>query len=216
MTAQKSKSKNSDNLPLKRILLLLDCIDRVMETYPNTYTFNVGRDTLTKMDPILNDYSSLQRACEKITNDTKELITAKVVDSVHFHVEDPREIDRYRNTIQGEVSDQKESVIFLLRTKGNQTIVSIKGRDQNDTCVFNNGAAIAKVLNYLAKMKRYLKTENIASDLEVSKDQVIDSVELIRNRLSKKFGLPRKQMITKDPISDEGYGFLNIERVDQK
>lgn len=223
-------SNEHANRPLARILLILELLQSLQEKNPDQETFVVSLDDFTNYHVLLSDLNSLEIAFQNITKGTDSAISIQFdlkpemhpsatstenqtgrssIVGVIVHIDDPRELQRYKIKIQNQIDNEKSWTQFSFKKYEGAIVISVVG-GTGEECKFSRGIR-RKLLELLATEKRFLTVQDIKNKLKIDPVQIRRSVDDIRDKVSKALKVPRDQIIANNPETDEGYGFLNIE-----
>jgi|GEM_PF-5719158 hypothetical protein len=223
-------SAKATDTSLARKHLLVSLIQQACDKEPESVSVWVGAIAV-RDHALLHDIHGVWRAMEKIKQElqpdfeyymmkggiviTQQDLTA--ADSRHpmyaikVVLEDKAALATYLEKIKQELNKEEELQyqFALTDTGANTAELSLIGSKKKHHSMEKSGRRYA-LLHCLAEKKSPVKTESLATLLDISVDDVRGTVEEIRTVVEKKFGLPRDSIIQNDRTG-LGYAASKVE-----
>ncbi len=222
---------NEENRPLQRIIVLLELFLALSKKYPDQETFELNHDFFQNTHKLLADLHGRNIAFDTINKEARESIlihryefnipfdarrdpTASLgpAGMISVHIDDPEGLRKYLNEVKHRLEKKKEEVIFEMEVEKKSAHVRVKGTSSKVTCPFSVGGGRYRILKVLGETKTYITSRELAEKAKIaSPDEARAAIDSIRNRISKTLEVERGQVISLNPETGEGYGFLNLE-----
>jgi len=233
-------SKKIDNIPIKRILLLLDYLEDLLKNNPNKATFDVEFKILAQRDPLLSDKKAVETSLKKIEgmangSVTYEFYTMPASDTVSSHhdapgsykasfstnqvyINDPAVIKKLRNDVLSDSETKSDQVDFVVTHEGNEAVIRIKGDGSGKECRLSLKPRRYRFLRYIIDAKKYVSTNVLVSEFKSDPktkgvfdgEAVRREIDAIRKRFSDDLNIDSEKNVIENDPG-VGYRFLNIE-----